>query len=181
MGTLQDVCSKASVTLRTYTAQQNDLAKLATTTVASSAKNAVDVRVAFDIGRSSLTAAPGSRFLVVTKDLFGKALADVKGASTDHATLESRLPRHWRNLLGVPSLSRLVGGAMRARAAEEHLSRLGQPTSEANVSSCGTHCHVCGITVERERDMRQHLAGKRHQRALLRRPRTGAPCKLLHA
>ena len=160
MGVLNEVCEKASVQLRTYTAAHHSLARLATTTVESSARNAVDVRIAFDIGRTSLQAGPGSRFLVVTKDLFGKALADFKGASTDHVTLETPLPRHWRHILGVPSLGRLVDDAVRARAAEAAHGSVAEPGVSHNLK----HCFVCGVTVTTTAEMRSHLAGKKHAR-----------------
>lgn len=109
---LQDACSEASVVLRAYAASQDNLASLATNTVDSSAKYAVDQRIASDIGQTSLMAGPGSRFLLVSKDLtnpfLGKALAGIRGVSTDLATLDTPLPRHWRRVLGVASLSRIV-------------------------------------------------------------------------
>ena len=121
MDSLRSLCARTSVSLRTYTASEHGMAAMATDTVASTAKSAVDVRIAFDIGRSSMQ-APGSRFLVVTKDHFGRALADVPSASTDHATLDSPLPSHWRRLLGVPSLAQLVEEAQRTKAAQAQLA-----------------------------------------------------------
>ena len=181
---LHSLCTRASVKLRTYTAKRNNLASLATDTVASTAKNAVDVRIAFDIGRTSLKAGPGSRFLVVTKDHFGKALAEVPSASTDHVTLDSKLPRHWRNLLGVPSLGAVVNEAMRTKAAKPPVpvtinhntggaikSRPAQPpwwTHEPGVSRCGKQCLVCGVSVRDGRELHDHLQGKKHQRSLAR-------------
>ena len=111
--TLESVCARASVQLRTYTAKQHGLAHIATNRVASAAKNAVDVRIAFDVGCTS-SQMPGSRFLVVTKDHFGRALSEVApSASTDHVTIKSPLPRHWRELLGVASLGQVVDAATR--------------------------------------------------------------------
>ena len=179
LDSLHHICKQSSVTLRTYTATQNNLSPLATNKVASVAKNAVDVQIAFDIGRTSMTSRPGSRFLVVTKDSFGRALADVPSAATDHVTLDSKLPYHWRRLLGVPSLGQVVGDAMRAQRDQpvRRLSEKVLPASrhpeEAGVSPCGKTCHVCGVTVTKKEEMREHVNGRKHAKNLQRQRAAG--------
>ena len=178
MDSLRSLCARASVSLRTYTASQHGLAAIATNKVASTARSAVDVRIAFDIGRSSMQAGPGSRFLVVTKDHFGRALADVPSASTDQVTLDSPLPSHWRRLLGVPSLAQLVDEALRTKAAQAQLVGLPPPPTRrpatVEMHERGKQCHVCGVTVTRESEMHEHLVGKKHQRKLLQVQRDAA-------
>ena len=152
MDSLRSLCARTSVSLRTYTASEHGMAATATNTVASTAKSAVDVRIAFDIGRSSMQ-APGSRFLVVTKDHFGRALADVPSASTDHATLDSPLPSHWRRLLGVPSLAQLVEEAQRTKASQAQLA--GPAIANSSAGDLGD---------ARAREAVQRLRRHRHDR-----------------
>ena len=120
---LHSLCTRASVKLRTYTAKRNNLASLATDTVASTAKNAVDVRIAFDIGRTSLKAGPGSRFLVVTKDHFGKALAEVPSASTDHVTIGFK---------AAAALAEPTGRAVSRRGRQRGDAHEGRQTARAS-------------------------------------------------
>jgi hypothetical protein len=71
----RQACDLAGVEMRTYTARFHGLSDVATHLIDSSKRDAVDLKIALDIGAILLHSSPDAKILVVSKDKF---------ASTDH-------------------------------------------------------------------------------------------------
>lgn len=148
------LCRSKGIEFRSYTTDNHDHACRATHTVKSSQREAVDVRIVWDVAKQKKETA----MLVVTNDQFGKTLSDVAyEANVAHVEYSSILPQYWQRILGVVTFENFFqqhGIERERRARSNSRASWSRPASEMGDSVWSVWSTVSrkrGRTDKRER------------------------------